>query len=115
MASLARMKKSISAGGMTKPVRGKSPHPPGKSNTAYGLPYYAGNRNQRGHGFFSSLFRFAVPFLKRGGLSLAKHLLHTGSNIVSDVEAGRNLRDSAKERFVESEKESLKNYWWSDW
>ena len=45
-----------------------------------------------------------MPFLKRGGLSLAKHLLHTGSNIVSDVEAGRNLRDSAKERFVESGK-----------
>ena len=71
---------------------------------AYGLPVYAGSRGQRGHGFFSSLFRLAVPFLKKGGLSLAKHLLHTGSNIVSDVESGQFIRDAAKKRFIETGK-----------
>ena len=77
-----------------------------QNQAAYGLPLpvFAGNRNQRGHGFFSSLIRFAVPLLKKGGLSLAKHLLHTGSNIVSDIESGKNIRESAKNHFVETGK-----------
>ena len=72
------------------------------NQAAYGLPVYMGSRHQKGHGFFSSLFRFTIPLLKRGGIGLAKHLLKTGSNIVSDVEAGKSLKQSAQDRFIET-------------
>jgi hypothetical protein len=78
-----------------------------ENQAAFGLPGYAGSRNQRGHGFFSSLFRMAIPVLKRGAIGLSKHLLKTGANIVSDVEAGANLKDSARQRFGETGQEVL--------
>ena len=46
---------------------------------AYELPVYAGSSAWSEKPWvFSSLLRFAVPFLKKGGLSPAKHLLPTG-------------------------------------
>ena len=71
---------------------------------AYGLPAYAGSLHQKGHGFFSNLFCSAIPLLKRGGISLARHLFKTGSNRVNDVEAGKSLGESAKRRFIETGK-----------
>ena len=66
----------------------------------YGLPAYAGSRHQKGQWFFSNLFRSAIPLLKRGDISLARHLFKTGSNVVNDVEAGESLRESARRRFI---------------
>ena len=52
--------------------------------------------------FFSSLFRFAVPLLKKGGIGLAKHVLKTGSNIETDVEGGKSFKQAARDHFTET-------------
>ena len=58
------------------------------------LPYFAGARVQRGHGFGSllgGLLRTVAPLIKRGALAL-------GTQIAGDVLAGENIRTAAKRR-----------------
>ena len=78
-----------------------------QNQAAYGMPVYVGARHQKGNGFFSSLFRMAVPLLKRGAIGLSKHLLKAGTNIVSDVEAGQNFSQAAKRRMTETGEDVL--------
>ena len=65
------------------------------------LPYFAGARIQRGHGFgslFSGFLRSVAPLIKRGALALGKSALTTGAQIAGDVVAGRNVKKAAKRR-----------------
>jgi hypothetical protein len=53
-----------------------------------GYPVYVGTRYQRGHGLgsiFGSLFKSAVPLLKRGAKTLGREALKTGLNLASAV------------------------------
>ena len=66
-----------------------------------GYPVYAGTRYQRGHGLGSicgSLFKSAVPLLKRGAKTLGREALKTGLNLASDVMEGQNVTQAAKSR-----------------
>ena len=59
------------------------------------LPYFAGARVQRGHGFGSllgGLLRTVAPLIKRGALALGNRALKTGAQIAGDVSAGENIR-----------------------
>ena len=65
------------------------------------LPYFAGARIQRGHGFdslFSGHLRSVASLIKRGALALGKSALTTGAQIAGDVVAGRNVKKAAKRR-----------------
>ena len=65
------------------------------------LPYFAGARVQRGHGFGSllgGLLRTVAPLIKRGALALGNHALKTGTQIAGDVLSGENIRTAAKRR-----------------
>ena len=55
------------------------------------LPYFAGARVQRGHGFgslFAGLLRSVAPLIKRGALALGNRALKTGAQIAGDVLSG---------------------------
>ena len=63
------------------------------------LPYFAGARVQRGHGFGSligGLLRTVAPLIKRGALALGNRALKTGTQIAGDVLSGENIRTAAK-------------------
>ena len=65
------------------------------------LPYFAGARVQRGHGFgslFGGLLRTVAPLIKRGALALGNRALKTGAQIAGDVLSGQNIRTAAKRR-----------------
>ena len=65
------------------------------------LPYFAGARVQRGHGFgslFGGLLRSVAPLIKRGALALGNRALKTGAQIAGDVLSGENIRTAAKRR-----------------
>lgn len=69
-----------------------------------GLPVFRGYPGQRGHGLGSilgGLWRRALPFLKQGLAFFGKQALNTGSQIATDVSAGKNVVDSVKERVSE--------------
>lgn len=64
-----------------------------------GLSGFSGNRYQRGHGFFGKLFSSAVlPALK----FLGRQALSTGVGVAEDVLEGKNFKESAKRRAIES-------------
>ena len=66
-----------------------------------GYPVYVGKRYQRGHGLGSiigSLFKSAVPLLKRGVKTLDREALKTGLNLALDVMEGQNVTQAAKSR-----------------
>ena len=66
-----------------------------------GLAHYQGVNFQKGYGlggFFRRMFRAALPFLVRGGQTLGKEVIRTGTQVVSDVLEGQNLKESAKKR-----------------
>jgi len=66
-----------------------------------GLSGFEGVRYQKGHGFFGRLISsFAKPLLGY----LGKKLLHTGTNIATDVLAGQNFKTSGKKRLHETMK-----------
>jgi hypothetical protein len=57
-------------------------------------PVYVGTLYQRGHGLgsiFGSLFKSAVPLLKRGAKTFGREALKTGLNLASDVMKGQNV------------------------
>ena len=65
------------------------------------LPYFAGARVQRGHGFgslFGGLLRSVAPLIKRGALALGNRALKTGAQIAGDILSGENIRTAAKRR-----------------
>ena len=65
------------------------------------LPYFAGARVQRGHGFgslFGGLLRSVAPLIKRGALALGNRALKTGAKIAGDRLSGENIRTAAKRR-----------------
>ena len=66
-----------------------------------GYPVYTGTRYQRGHGLGSiigSLFKSAVPLLKRGAKTLGRKALKTGLNLASDIMEGQNVTQATKSR-----------------
>ena len=65
------------------------------------LPYFAGARVQRGHGFgslFGGLLRSVAPLIKRGALALGNRALKTGAQIAGDILSGEYIRTAAKRR-----------------
>ena len=65
------------------------------------LPYFAGARVQRGHGFgslFGGLLRSVAPLIKRGALALGNRALKTGAQIAGDILSGEHIRTAAKRR-----------------
>ena len=65
------------------------------------LPYFAGARVQRGHGFgslFGGLLRSVAPLIKGGALALGNRALKTGAQIAGDILSGENIRTAAKRR-----------------
>jgi hypothetical protein len=58
-----------------------------------GLTFFEGQRYQRGHGFFGSIFR---NILKPLGRYLGKQALQTGVSIGSDILQGDNIKDTLK-------------------
>ena len=65
------------------------------------LPYFAGARVQRGHGYgslFGGLLRSVAPLIKRGALALGNRALKTGAQIAGDLLSGENIRTAAKRR-----------------
>ncbi|GFW61344.1 uncharacterized protein F54H12.2 [Trichonephila clavipes] len=59
-----------------------------------GLTHYKGINFQKGYGIggiFRRLFRAALPFLVKGGKTIGKEVLMTGSRVASDVLSGRKF------------------------
>jgi hypothetical protein len=63
------------------------------AQTGGALDGFGGYQYQRGHGFFSSIFR---NILKPLGLYLGKQALTTGVNVGKDILEGENLKESLK-------------------
>ena len=76
------------------------------------LPYFAGARVQRGHGFgslFGGLLRSVAPLIKRGALALGNRALKTGAQIAGDILSGENIRTAAKRRTKTSGRDLLQS------
>ncbi|GFY27986.1 uncharacterized protein TNCV_4563391 [Trichonephila clavipes] len=72
-----------------------------------GLTHYKGINFQKGYGIggiFRRLFRAALPFLVKGGKTIGKEVLMTGSRVASDVLSGENFKEAVKTRSKESGK-----------
>ena len=70
-----------------------------------GFPVFRGSRMQRGYGIgsvLSGMLRAAVPFLRRGAQALGKQALRTGLDVGRDVLSGRKLKDSARQRTLQT-------------
>ena len=70
-----------------------------------GFPVFRGSRMQRGYGIgsvLSGMLRAAVPFLRRGAQALGKQALRTGLDVGRDVLSGRKLKDSARQRSLQT-------------
>ncbi|GFW77856.1 uncharacterized protein F54H12.2 [Trichonephila clavipes] len=72
-----------------------------------GLTHYKGINFQKGYGIggiFRRLFRAALPFLVKGGKTIGKEVLMTGSRVAFDVLSGENFKEAVKTRSRESGK-----------
>ncbi|GFV39432.1 uncharacterized protein F54H12.2 [Trichonephila clavipes] len=72
-----------------------------------GLTHYKGINFQKGYGIggiFRRLFRAALPFLVKGGKTIGKEVLMTGSRVASDVLSGENFKEAVRTRSRESGK-----------
>ena len=72
------------------------------------LNFYQGRRYQKGHGLgniLGSLFRAALPVLKKTAVGVGKDLLRTtvrqGGKLVKDVARGNSFKQSLKKRTIE--------------
>lgn len=75
-----------------------------------GMNVFRGKTIMGGSGIgslFKGLFKTALPLIKKIGLGAGKHLMDTGSSILNDVVAGRNFKESAKDRFKTAGKDLL--------
>ncbi|GFY51155.1 uncharacterized protein TNIN_291031 [Trichonephila inaurata madagascariensis] len=71
------------------------------------LTHDKGINFQKGYGIggiFRRLFRAALPFLVKGGKTIGKEVLMTGSRVASDVLSGENFKEAVKTRSRESGK-----------
>ncbi|GFW23025.1 uncharacterized protein F54H12.2 [Trichonephila clavipes] len=78
-----------------------------RGQTGSGLTHYKGIHFQKGYGIggiFRRLFRAALPFLVKGGKSIEKEVLMTGSRVASNVLSGENFKEAVKTRSRESGK-----------
>lgn len=70
-----------------------------------GLAVFKGATVQRGHGiggFFSNLFKGAMPVLKSGLKTVGKELLSAGVDIARDALQGKDVKTTAKRRMLAS-------------
>ncbi|GFY67335.1 uncharacterized protein F54H12.2 [Trichonephila inaurata madagascariensis] len=77
------------------------------SQIGSGLTHYKGINFQKRYGIggiFRRLLRAALPFLVKGGKTIGKEVLMTGSRVVSDVLSGENFKETVKTRSRESGK-----------
>ena len=77
-----------------------------------GFPVFRGSRMQRGYGVgsvLSGMFRAAVPFLRKGAQALGKQALRTGLDVGRDVLSGRKLKDSARQRTMQTMRNVMEN------
>lgn len=69
----------------------------------HGLAGFEGVRYQKGFGLLSSLFSKVLPYLKKFGSYIGKHLLNYGTDVASDVVLdGKPIKESAKRRLKET-------------
>lgn len=67
------------------------------SQAGSGLAHFSGLRYQRGAGFFGSLIKGTVfPLLKKVLPFLGRHALSAGSNLLSELKSGENIKTAAK-------------------
>ena len=74
-----------------------------------GMPVFRGSAWQMGHGqnryglggLFRSVARSVMPLVKSGAKALGNIALNSGANFVSDVLAGKNVKQAAKARALE--------------
>ena len=78
----------------------------------HGQLYYKGRRYQKGHGLgnvLGTLFRSALPFLKKTAVSVGKDVLKSGvtvgSHALTDIVSGAPVKQSIKRRFVHEGRE----------
>ena len=71
---------------------------------------FRGTRMQRGYGlggFFSAMFRRAIPLLKSGGKYLFKKAAKTGISSIRDIASGMEPRTAVKRRIADVSDEML--------
>jgi hypothetical protein len=62
---------------------------------------YSGPLYQKGYGigsFLGGLFRAVLPLIKSRGLSIGKHLLKTGVDVLGDVQENKSFKTSLSDR-----------------
>ena len=67
--------------------------------------YFSDSQRQLGYGLrniFASLGRSVLPLVKRGAKSIGKEVLKSGTNFVSDILEGKNLKQAALNRTKET-------------
>lgn len=70
-----------------------------------GIGGFQGVRYQKGNGFFGRIVSGTVmPILKKVLPFLGKTALNAGSEILSDIEKGEDIKTSAERRLIESKK-----------
>jgi hypothetical protein len=65
---------------------------------------YSGPLYQKGYGigsFLGGLFRSVLPMLKSRGLSIGKHLLKAGVDVLGDVQENKSVKSSLIDRKAE--------------
>lgn len=73
-------------------------------------PVFSGSRYQRGSGIgdiFGSVWRAAVPFLKRTAASAGRYALKSGQRLLEDIEQGKSLKEAAGARLAEAKQDAL--------
>ena len=74
-----------------------------KNQAGSGIGGFAGQRYQKGDGFFGRLVSGSIiPIIRKVLPYLGKTALNTGVNILSDVSNGENFKSSAKRRLSET-------------
>ena len=63
-----------------------------------GFPVYAGSRRQRGGGILGSLAKFAMPVLGQIGKAALGQAVGFAKDMAGDIAAGRNVRQSLRQR-----------------
>ena len=87
-------------------------HQYNKNQAETNFPVFRGVKYQRGYGLggvFRRLFRFIMPLVKEHGLPLLRSVGESAikgvSNLANDAIKGKNLKESAEQRFKETFKE----------
>jgi len=70
-----------------------------------GLPVFTGPVTQRGYGIGGALkgvFRAALPFIKQGMRLIGEQALSSGTDLLGDIVAGKNIRTASRRRGKEA-------------